>query len=153
MLKYYEYLYRIRGLLANFGISSLNNLESFPIDLDPSLREYHEKIAEKIEAARSTPLDNLDRDRYYIQKTRPFFVRGQIYYEVTFCRAINKVSKFDRIIAFTLIDMTDKYSAMLTLQRGSIEVLGQEMPITMVRHWEIAIRPCEFDNYARLLGM
>lgn len=153
MLKYYEYLFRIRGLLLNFSISSLKNLESFPIDLDPSLREYHEKIAEKIESARSTPLDNLDRDRYYIQKTRPFFIRGQIYYEVTFCRAINKVSKFDRIIAFTLIDMTDKYSAMLTLQRGSIEVLGQEMPITIVRHWEISIRPCEFDNYARLLGM
>lgn len=153
MLKYYEYLYRIRDLLSRFSIASLENLESFPIDLDPSLREYHEKIAEKIEAAKSTPLDILDRERYYIQKTRPFFVRGRIYYEVTFCRAINKVSKFDRIIAFTLIDMTDKYSAMLTLQREAIEVLGQEMPITIVRHWEVSIRPCEFDNYARLLGM
>ena len=55
------------------------------------------------------------RERYYIHKTRPFFVGGRIYYEVTFYRAVNKVSKFDRIIAFTDIDMTDKYSAMLTL--------------------------------------
>jgi hypothetical protein len=153
MLKYYEYLYRIRGLLSQFSISSLKNLESFPIDLDPSLREYHEMIAEKIESSQSTPLENLDRDRYYIQKTRPFFVRGRIYYEVTLCRAVNKVSKFDRIIAFTLIDMTDKYSAMLLLQKGTIKVLGHEMPITIVRHWEISIRPCEFDNYARILGI
>jgi len=153
MLKYYEYLHRIRDLLFGYNISILENLESFPIDLDPSLREYHEKIAERIESARSTPLDNLDRQRYYIQKTRPFFVSGRIYYEVTFCRAINKVNKFDRIIAFTLIDISEKYSAMLTLQRGSIEVLGQKMPITIIRHWEVSIRPCEFDNYARLLGM
>jgi hypothetical protein len=122
MLKYYEYLLRVRTLLGDeCGIAVLANLESFPVDLDPSLREYHEKIAARIEAVRSTPPDSTARDRYYIHKTRPFFVDGRIYYEVTFYRAINKVSKFDRIIAFTNIDMTDKYSAMLTLQRDSIE--------------------------------
>lgn len=154
MLKYYEYLHRIRSLLkVNCGLTVLVNLESFPVDLDPSLREYHEKIAARIEAVRSTPPDSSTRDRYYIHKTRPFFVRGHIYYEVTFYRAVNKVSKFDRIIAFTDIDMTDKYAVILTLQRDSIEVLGQTMPITIIRKWEISIRPCEFDNFARLLGI
>ena len=154
MLKYYEYLHRIRRLLQdNCGIAVLANLEAFPVDLDPSLREYHEKIAARIEAARSSRLDSSPRDRYYIHKTRPFFVGGRIYYEVTFYRAVNKVSKFDRIIAFTHIDMTDKYAAMLTLQRDSIEVLDQTMPITIIREWEVSIRPCEFDNFARLLGI
>lgn len=153
MLKYYEYLHRIRSLLQdNYGVAVLVNLESFPIDLDPSLREYHEKIAARIEAVRSTPPDST-RDRYYIHKTRPFFVGWRIYYEVTFYRAVNKVSKFDRIIAFTNIDMTDKYAAMLTLQRDSIEVLGQTMPITIIREWEVSIRPCEFNNFSRLLGI
>jgi AAA domain/UvrD-like helicase C-terminal domain len=41
----------------------------------------------------------------------------------------------------------------LTLQRDSIEVLDQTMPITIVRAWEVSIRPCEFKNFARLLGM
>ncbi len=154
MLKYYEYLHRIRSLLRdNCGVRVLANLESFPVDLDPSLREYHEKIAARIEAVRSIRPDRSPKDRYYIHKTRPFFVSGRIYYEVTFYRAINKVSKFDRIIAFTDIDMTDKYAAMLMLQRDSIEVLGQTMPITIIREWEVSIRPCEFDNFARLLGM
>lgn len=152
MLKYYEYLYRIRTLLQdNCGVAVLANLEDFPVDLDPSLREYHEKIAARIEALRSSRLDSCTRDRYYIHKTRPFFVGGRIYYEVTFYRAVNKVSKFDRIIAFTDIDMTDKYAAMLTLQRDSIEVLDQTMPITIIREWEASIRPCEFNNFARLL--
>jgi hypothetical protein len=156
MLKYYEYLYRIRSLLRDScGIVVLANLESFPVDLDPSLREYQEKIAARIELARATPppRDSSARDRYYIHKTRPFLVGGRIYYEVTFYRAINQVSKFDRIIAFTDIDMTDKYAANLTLQSDSIEVFGQTMPITIIREWEVSIRPCEFDNFARLLGV
>jgi hypothetical protein len=153
MLKYYEYLHRIRRLLQDHcGISVLENLEDFPVDLDPSLVEYHKKIADRIEAVRSTRSESNPK-RYYIHKTRPFFVGGRIYYEVTFCRAINKVNKFDRIVAFTDIDMTDKYAAMLTLRRDSIEVLGQTMPITIIRNWEVSIRPCEFDNFARLLGI
>ncbi len=153
MLKYFEYLHRIRSLLHNHcGVAVLDNLETFPIDLDPSLREYHEKIAARIVAVRTMPSDS-NKERYYIHKTRPFFVGGHIYYEVTFYQAINKVSKFDRIIAFTDIDMTDKYAAMLTLRRDTIEVLGQTMPIMIIRKWEVSIRPCEFDNFSRLLGI
>jgi hypothetical protein len=154
MLKYYEYLHRIRSLLQDScRIDVLANLEAFPIDLDPSLREYHEKIATRIESVRSRPTDGDARGRYYIHKTRPFFVGGRIYYEVTFYRAINRVSKFDRTIAFTDIDMTDKYAAMLTLHSDSIDVLGQTMPITIIREWEVSIRPCEFNNFARLFGL
>jgi hypothetical protein len=109
----------------------------------------------RIERARSTPKPpNVSGPgRYYIHKTRPFFVGARIYYEVTFYRAVNRVSKFDRIIAFTDIDMTDKYSAMMTLQGDSIEVLDQTMPITIIRDWEVSIRPCEFSNFGRLLGI
>lgn len=154
MLKYYEYLHRVRSFLEEeCSLKILNNLEKFPVDLDPSLREYHEKIAARIELVHPTKIDRTSRERYYIHKTRPFFVCGRIYYEVTFYRAINNVSKFDRVIAFTHIDMTDKYAAMLTLKRDSIEVLGQRMPITIVREWEVSVRPCEFENFARLLGL
>ncbi|KUJ75455.1 helicase [Thiomicrospira sp. XS5] len=152
MLKYYEYLLRIRSLLRdNYGFLVLINLENFPLDLDPSLREYHEKIAQRIECARS-PSAEVRPERYYIHKVRPFFVSGGIYYEVTFYRAINKANKSDRIIAFTEIDMTDKYAAMLTLQREAISVLDQTMPIIIIRKWEVSIRPCELKNFARFLG-
>ncbi|NJL56510.1 AAA family ATPase [bacterium] len=152
MLKYYEYLHRIRSLLqGNCGVAVLANLESFPVDLDPSLREYHEKIAARIEAIRLARPDSSRMARYYIHKTRPFFVGGRIYYEVTFYAAVNKVSKFDRIIAFTHVDINDQYSAELMLERASIEVLDQTMPIMIIRDWAVSIRPCEFDNFARLL--
>lgn len=154
MLKYYEYLHRIRAVLRDdCAMHVLGALESFPIDLDPSLREYHEKIATRIEAVRPVRSEKDSRGRYYIHKTRPFFVGGSIYYEVTFYRAVNKVNKFDRIIAFTHIDMTDKYAATLSLRNDAIEVLGQTMPITIIREWEVSIRPCEFVNFAKLFDI
>lgn len=152
MLKYYSHLLRIRDLArTHLGLAVLGNLEDFPVDLDPSLREYHTKIAERIVAARSGPPSQADKNRYYIHAVRPFFAKGKIYYEVTFYNAVNRVSKFDRIIGFTDIDMTDKYAANLVLESDSIHVLGQAMPLTIIREWEVSIRPCEFDNFARIL--
>ena len=50
MLKYYEWLLRIRDYAKrNFGLDILQNLEEFPLDQDNSLREYYEKIAQKLE--------------------------------------------------------------------------------------------------------
>ncbi len=153
MLKYYEYLYRIRAAVyQHYSLQIIPNLESFPVDLDPSLREYHEKISARIELSRNTNYVGDRKDRYYIQKNRPFIFNGRIYYEVTFCRAVNKVSKFDRVIAFTDLEIADKYAVNLTLRRDQIEVLGQVMPITLILAWEVSIRSCELKNFARLLG-
>jgi hypothetical protein len=49
--------------------------------------------------------------------------------------------------------MTNEYAAGLSLEADSIDVLGHAMTITLIRAWEVSIRPCEFDNFARLLGM
>jgi hypothetical protein len=153
LLKYYEYLLRIRDLARDrLSIEILGNLDAFPVDLDPSLREYHRKIAERISAVRLAPGDQ-ERNRYYIANVRPFFTGERIYYEVTFYNTVDRASKFDRTIAFTDIDMTDRYAANLTLFNDSIEMLGQSMPITIIRTWEVSIRPCEFDNFARIFGI
>lgn len=153
MLKYYEYLYRIKSLIyKKYNFNILNNLELFPVDLDPSLTAYHEMIAGRVKGAYQTNSENISFGRYYIHKIKPFFLGGEVYYEVIFLRAINKVNKFDRLIAFTNIDMTEKYASTLTLQRESINVLGKDMPITIIRGWEVSIRPCEFNNYGYLIG-
>lgn len=153
MLKYYEYLVRLRALVrAEWDLPVLGNLNTFPVDLDPSMREYHQKIAAQIAAGRTGLRAPGRRDRYYVLKTRPFFVSGRIYYEVTFQDAKDHVSKTERHIAFTDIDMTDKYASNLTLVDDSISVLGHTMPIRIITGWEVSIRPCEFDNFGRIFG-
>lgn len=152
MLKYYEYLLRTRDLAKqHLGLDILRNLEQFPLREDPALRTYYEKIAGRIEASKHDLLTG-KTERYYINSSRPFFIGGRIYYEITFSLAHNRTSKFDRIIGFTDIDVSDYYAAQLELANDSIDVLGQTMPIIIVRDWSVSIRPCEFDNFARLLG-
>ncbi|NIJ04800.1 ATP-dependent DNA helicase [Frigoribacterium faeni] len=153
MLKYYEFLLRIRQIAKDsLGIEVLRNLESFPLDLDPLLREYHAKIATRIEEPGHISPGSPRRDRYYVISSRPFYANGRIYYEVTFAPAHNRTSKFDRIIGFTSIDVSDSYAANMELQSSSIDVFGQPMPIVLIRSWEVSIRPCEFNNFARLFG-
>ncbi|WP_243695213.1 hypothetical protein [Agromyces protaetiae] len=153
MLKYYEYLLRTRQIAKDhLGVEILRNLESFPLDLDPLLREYHEKIAARIEAPGLIPPGGPHRDRYYVLSSRPFYANGRIYYEVTFAPAHNRTSKFDRIIGFTNIEVSDSYAANMELEGSSIDVFGQAMPIVLIRSWEVSIRPCEFNNYARFFG-
>jgi hypothetical protein len=152
MLKYYEYLLRIRALVQQHcGVQVLSNLSKFPVDLDPSLREYHQKIASKVDAVRRIGREGR-RSRYYIHKVRPFFTDDRIFYEVTFSNATNKVSKFDRLIAFTDIDLTHRYAANLSLVSETIQVLNHTMPILVIQDWEVSIRPCELDNFAKVLG-
>ena len=153
MLRYYEYMLRVRDFAQQqLGITILRNIEQFPIDQDPSLREYYERIAARIDMTKGTPSSG-KHQRYYIHGTRPFFVAGRIFYEVTFALAHNRTSKFDRAIGFTDIDMTDKYAASLEISGDAIDVLGQTMPILVIRDWSVLIRPCEFDNFADFLTM
>lgn len=153
MLKYYEYMIRTRDLARqHLGIDILANLEDFPIDLDPSLREYHQKIAARIDEVLSSPAEGRS-ERYYVHSSRPFFVSGRIYHEVTFSVAHNRSSKSDRNIAFTDVDLTEHYAARLELVSDSIDVLGKTMPILVIRSWSVSIRPCEFDNFARFFDI
>jgi energy-coupling factor transporter ATP-binding protein EcfA2 len=154
MLKYFEFLFKIRHLLKEAcGLDVLGNLEKFPVESDPALREYHEKIAERIQAVRARPGDAPIQDTYYIHKAKPFFVGERVFYEVSFYPARNKANKADRMIAFTDVDMTDNYAGLLQLVPETIAVLDLVMPIVVIKAWQVWIRPCEFDNFARILGM
>lgn len=153
MLKYYEYLLRIKSRLKNaHGLDILGNIDKFPINTDPALQEYYEKIVEQIERPTKARKQSSYQDRYYIQKIKPFFVQHEIYYEVTFTIASARVSKFDRVIAFTKLDIRNNYAVKLSIIYDEIEVLGKKMPIQIIDKWEISIRPCELNNFAQILG-
>lgn len=153
MLKYYEYLLKIRSYLKNtHGLHVLGNIDTFPINTDSVLKEYHEKIAEKIIQQKPIDSKGVHSDRYYIQKIKPFFVNYEVYYEVTFTLANDNTSKFDRIIAFTKLDISDNYAVKLSIAADSIKIVGKNMPIQIINDWEVSIRPCELNNFANIFG-
>lgn len=73
MLKYYEYLLKIKKLLyEKFSLEVLSNLDKFPLNNNSTLQEYYEKIAKKIEKHTIKKVEN--SEKYYIQKIKPFLL-------------------------------------------------------------------------------
>ena len=154
MIKYYEYLLRIKNYLwDNYSMEVLHNLEKFPIEIDDNYKEYYEKIAEKIDSYHTVVKEGFRFDRFYIQSIKPFFVKNKVYYEVAFIPANDKASKTDRIIAFTDNEISDYYAVRLAIADDSIDIFEKTMPIRIIFNWEVNIRPCEFDNFAKLIYM
>lgn len=153
MLKYYEHLLKIKTFLKDFyNMDVLENIDEFPLNLDSNLTEYYQKIAARILSPSRSASKNPYNDRAYIQKIKPFFVNHRIFYEITFTVANDKVSKFDRVIAFTRFEISDNYAVKLSIHNDSINVLGKVMPIQVIDGWEVSIRPCEINRFANILG-
>ncbi len=153
MLKYYEYLLRIKIFLKKtYALDVLDNLEEFPLNTDAKLMEYYEKITQRINLQTAKVSRSSYNDRYYVQKIKPFFINNEIYYEVTFTVANDKASKFDRVIAFTKLEISHNYAVKFSIRNDSITILGKIMPIQIIDGWGVSIRPCELDNFADFFG-
>lgn len=149
MLKYYEYLLKIKVFLKDtYNFDIFENIDEFPLNIDSNFMEYYEKIAIRINTIKANPHRSTYDDRYYIQKIKPFFLDHKIYYEVTYTIANNKTSKFDRVIAFTNLDILDNYAVKLSVRNDYIDIMGKRMPIQIIDRWEVSIRPCELNNFA-----
>ena len=150
MLKYYEFLLKTKDLLYDrFSLVVLENLHKFPINIDKSTQEYYEKIAQKIELINASA--SLKPEKYYVKKIKPFFVDSHVYYEVTLTPANDYTSKFNRIIAFTKIEISDNYAVQLSFAQETICNLDKKMPILIIVKYSVAIRECEFKNFSKLI--
>ena len=151
MLKYYEYLLKIKNYMSEkYSLNILENLNKFPLDIDKNTQEYYEKIAEKIT---ENSINSLINDRYYVHKIKPFFLNQRIYYEVTFIPVKGSANKSDRTIAFTTLDLSKNYAVKLWTYESDIQVLGKTMPILIIKKWEVSIRACEVENFAKIFGV
>ena len=148
MIKYYDYLLKIKKFLVEkYNLSILENIEDFPINTDKDMVEFYQKISEKIDNYRLGAEPLYCNDRLYVQKRKPFFVNGMIYYEITFTLAADNVSKFDRVIAFTSLDIVDNYAVKFTIHKDSINIINNTMEILIIDAWIPSIRQCELSNF------
>ena len=151
MLKYYDYLFELRKTMKDdYDFVILQNLEKFPLNLDPKLQEYYEKIAEQIDRVPVVE-DCTKGARFYIEKIKPFYVNGNRYFEITFNEASDKVVKTDRLIAFSKIPIISNYASKMLIIPTEIAIMSNKMPINIIVGWEIAIRDCEFKNFSKIL--
>ncbi len=153
MLKYYEYLLKIKSFLKTaYNLEVLNNIDKFPLNTDRTRNEYYEKIAKKISEPGAGRMSSEYNERFYVQKVKPFFVNQEVFYEVTFRIADDKLRKFDRLIAFTKLEITENYAVKFVASKDYIEVSNKKMPIQIIDDWEVSIRPCEFKNFEKIFS-
>lgn len=154
IFKYIELLIKTNDFLrVNFGFNILNNLREFPIKKNNDLYDYYDKISQQLDKKVISEKDSGYSDRYYVLKKKPLFIRGNIYYEVTAVEARDKFSKFDRFIFYTKLDINPYYAIKIKIKKEMIICNGLSIPIILVNDYYVAIRPCEIDNYARILGI
>lgn len=153
LLKYYEYLIKIKKLLETSGLSILKNIELYPKDNNMSLNEYYNKIYKKVYIKEKQQFNPILQSAFYVIKSKPIFLEDIIFYEITFTRAIDNNSKFDRIIGFSNIDIPTNYAVRLSLRNESINTFKKIMPIVIIDEWEASIRPCEINNFSKIFGI
>lgn len=154
MLKYYKFLIQLKQLIIQkYKINILNNITKFPINLDKTFSDYYKKIALILDKINIEEKKKLNSEKYYVQKVKPFFANGNIYYEITLTVASNKSNKFDRMIAFTKINLMSNYSIKVSICKSKINIFGKDTEINIIDNWSVAIRACEIKNFAKILGI
>lgn len=150
MLKYFEYLVEIKIFAkTKLNVDILKNIQLFPINQDKTFDEYYLKISKKILSLTKTNYYTDFNDRFYVEKIKPFYVDGRIFYEITLSPCNDKRSKFDRMIVFSKYKIVDNYSIKVRIVDTSVSILGLDIPIKLVSNWMISIRPCEVNNFAK----
>lgn len=68
MLKYYEYLLRIKTFMKdNYGIELLENLHKFPLNTDTAFTQYYEAIEKVLENKAVIARKTIQHGRFYIE--------------------------------------------------------------------------------------
>lgn len=152
MLKYYVHLQQLKDFVYDqYELVILERLHEFPFVEDTTHLAYYKEIVSKLVEPTEVNYRFIN-ERYYIHKTRPFYVEGKMYYEVTYTLASDNVSKFDRHIAFTEHSLLENYALELSLRKEAIHIMGTTMPVDIIEDWRVSIRPCELNHFSRIFG-
>lgn len=152
VLKYYKFYMILRNFVKHeYQMDILHNLEKFPINTDHAVQDYHDKIAERLELRREIR-DFAHNPRMYVHKVVPFVSGNNVYYEIVLTPAYDTTSKFDRFVCYSKIMVPSHYSAKMDIYYETIEVDGRKMPVNILTDFMVSIRPCELNNFAKILG-
>jgi len=148
-LKYYEYYILLREFVKNeYNLDILHNLELFPLKIDKAVEGYYREVTKSLEKKR--PFTTYTKSRFYVMRSKPIYIDGEIIFENTMLPAGDFSSKFDRFIVFSKFMVADHYAIQACIFSDEIVVQGQRMPINILTDFIVSIRPCELNNFSRL---
>lgn len=155
MLKYYSFMWQIRqSLYENYGITVLQNLEKFQeyTGTDELDKQYYELVANAF-STKKIELRHNSNTRFYIQKRTPFYVGKERYFEVTLQQADIYASKYNRITAYTQLDISTGYSVQIDYVPSYINLWGVNTEIKIITAWRVSVDPKCLNKLGRILNM
>ena len=154
LLFYFRYICMLKDTLKNeFDINILNNLKDFPIYEDNLTKEHYELISSKIEEVNLKTNKSLIQGRFYVNKVRPIYSNGKLYYEITLTKTIDYINKFERITMYSKLFIPDNYSIKLSYIEKEVEIISNKTKIKVIDNFIISIRPCELKNIGKILNL
>ena len=154
LLFYFRYICMLKDTLKNeFDINILNNLKDFPIYEDNLTKEHYELISSKIEEVNLKTNKSLIQGRFYVNKVRPIYSNGKLYYEITLTKATDYINKFERITMYSKLFIPDNYSIKLSYIEKEVEIISNKTKIKVIDNFIISIRPCELKNIGKILNL
>lgn len=151
--KYLPYLFKIKKWMKEtYNVNLLNNLNGLSKLNESDLTDFYKPIKEMVVG--KTYLRNPHSiDRYYVNSCHPIIVDENVIYEITLGIASDYASKFNRFIVFSNEEIPTNYSIKCELDEKGIRLSKNTTNVKIVKDWSISIRPCEFVNFGKLLGI
>lgn len=153
MQKYIVKLFMIKKALhEELSVDILADLTEYPLDLDESFSDYYRRISSVL-SDKEFSNDLRGCDQYYVQKKKPIIIDNKLFYEYTLTNSNDNQSKFDRFIAFSLIDIFPNYSIKTKLVSKKVNFLGTDIDYFVIVGYQVSIRPCELRKLANIVGL
>ncbi len=151
ILKYYNFLWKIRDYLKKtYDISVLDNLEKFPRKKNEEDEEYNQLLASAIEMVVNTH-NQINYNRYYVQKKTAFYVDRERYFEITLQLADKYATKYNRVTVYSKKDISTNYSIQVGCAETDILLWNNVSKIRVVTDWRVSIEPASLNKLAKIL--
>jgi len=152
-LKYASKLFEVKDFLyKQYNIEVLSNLSLFPFDLDNSFQRYYKEII-KILNKRDLFQNSGEKGTYYVKKKKLIYIDNVLLYEYVFTNALDNNSKFDRFIAFSLLDIPTNYAIKASYLLKEITFFNQLISYVIITGYTIAIRACEIEKLSNIVSV
>ena len=152
-IKYIPKLIVLKDFLSRkYGISVLENIDKYPLDLDDSITSFYEKI---LYVLLHSPCDaqRLSRNQYFVRKRSMRYINGHIFYEYVFDVSDDKTNKYNTFVCYSFKNIRFDYDLKLILSKKQITFLNTKIFINVIYDYEYSIRPCTFKNLLYLINI
>lgn len=154
ILYFFRFICMIKETLKNkYDFEILTKLEEFPIYEDTLTKENYDSISLKIEEVELKTNKSLKQGRFYVQKVRPIYSKGKMYYEIILSKATNYINKFEHITMYSKLFIPDNYSVKISYIEKEIEIISVKTKIKIIDNYSISIRPCEIKKMGIIFGL